>query len=90
MAWRHGQSLSNSARRNGQRCPYDHLVGRTEPFELMNRAGRNGAAAGDQKEEPIPPVVDSAADLDPLTVASTLAVIARPPLAAARTLVVTV
>jgi hypothetical protein len=55
----------------------------------MNRADRNGAAAGAQKEEPIPPVVDSTADLDPLTVGSTLTVIVWPPLAAARTLVVT-
>jgi hypothetical protein len=74
---------------NGQRWPYDHRGGRAEPFELMNRAGRNGAAAGDQKEEPIPPVVDSTADLDPLTAGSTSAVSAWPPLAAARTLVVT-
>ena len=54
----------------------------------MNRASRNGAAASDQKEEPIPPVVDSTADLDPLTAGSTSAVVARLLLAASRTLVV--
>jgi len=88
MAWRHGQSRSNSARADGQRWPYDYRGGRAEPFELMNRASRNGAAASDQKEEPIPPVVDSTADLDPLTAGSTSAVVARLLLAASRTLVV--
>src|SRR5262245_30740680 len=39
--------------------------GQKGPFELMNRADRSGVASCDQKGEPIPPVVDSAADLEP-------------------------